>query len=208
MNPHRFLQDDDCERAALHALGALEPDAAVLYDAHLEICPLCRTEVAIHLPTVEALGGAADPASPPASLKARVMDRVRAGGDAVAIQAWKRWAPSDTGEGMVIVRGAGSWEKTGVLGVEVRRLFVDAAADRLTMLVRMAPGTSYPAHSHGGVEECYVLEGDLYGPDFEMRAGDYQRLEGGSVHGIQGTKDGCLLFIASSMNDELLPARP
>lgn len=85
---------------------------------------------------------------------------------------------------------------------------MDAANDRLTMLVRMNAGTSYPAHRHRGVEECYVLEGDLYGPNFEMRAGDYQRLAGGSVHGVQGTRGGCSLFIVSLMNDELLPSHP
>ena len=208
MSPHDILEDDDRERAALHAMGALEPDAMVLYDAHLEICPLCRAEVASHRGTVEALGRAAMSATPAPSVKERLMNAVRGGEDAAAIQTWKRWAPSATGEPMVIVRGGGAWEATGVDGVLVRRLFVDADNDRLTMLVRMAPGTEYPAHRHGGIEECYVLEGDLYGPDFEMRGGDYQRLEGGSVHGVQGTRGGCLLFIVSSMNDELLASRP
>jgi len=109
---------------------------------------------------------------------------------------------------MTLVRGDGDWEKTGVDGVEVRRLFVDVPNDRLTMLVRMAAKTEYPSHRHGGVEECFVLEGDIYGPGWEMRAGDYQRLEGGSVHGVQGSRGGCVLFIVSSLNDELLPSRP
>jgi anti-sigma factor ChrR (cupin superfamily) len=156
-----------------------------------------------------ALGRSLPPVAPPAALKDRLMERIRRGAgrdEPAAVQAWKRWLPNGPGEDNVIVRGAtGSWLPTAVDGVRVRRLFVDAAADRVTMLVRMDAGTSYPAHRHGGVEECYVLEGDIYGPDFEMTAGDYQRLAGGSVHGIQGTRGGCLLFIVSSMNDELLP---
>ena len=208
MTAHHFLGDEELERAALYSLAALEPDAARLYAAHLEICAHCRAEVDAHRRAIEALGRAVEPVAPPPSLKARLMDAARAPHDATAIQTWKRWAPSAPGEAMTIVRGDGAWETTGVDGVAVRRLFVDAANDRLPMLVRMAAGTSYPAHRHGGVEECYVLEGDLYGPDFEMRAGDYQRLDGGSVHGVQGTRGGCLLFIVSSMNDELLPSRP
>ena len=207
MNAHRILGPEELERAALYALDALEPDAARLYAAHLEICAPCQAEVAALRTAVEALGRAVEPVTPPPSLKARLMDVVRTAPEAEAIQTWKRWAPSATDEAMTIVRGDGAWETTGVDGVAVRRLFVDAANDRLTMLVRMAAGTSYPAHRHGGVEECYVLEGDLYGPNFEMRAGDYQRLDGGSVHGVQGTRGGCLLFIVSSMNDELLPSR-
>ena len=206
MTPHDILSNDDRERAALYALGALESDAAILYAGHLAACAACRAEVDSHRDAVAALGRAVDPVEPPPALKSRVLEAAHPEHDAAAIQTWKRWAPS-TGEAMTIVRDGGDWEKTAVSGIEVRCLYLDAANDRVTMLVRMAAGTSYPAHRHGGIEECYVLEGDLYGPDFEMRRGDYQRLEGGTVHGVQGTRDGCLLLIASSMHDELLPAR-
>jgi putative transcriptional regulator len=208
MTRHSILREDDRERAALHALGALDKDAAILFDAHLEICEACRAEVESHREAVAALGCSLDPVAPPDSLKTRLAEAVQAEREAAAIQTWKRWTPSAHGEAMTIVRGEDTWESTGVEGVEVRRLFVDVPNDRLTMLVRMAAGIEYPAHRHGGVEECYVLAGDLYGPGWEMRAGDYQRLEGGSVHGVQGTREGCVLFIASSMNDELLLSRP
>lgn len=208
MNVHPILGEEELERAALYSLGALDPDAAKHYAVHLEICAACQAEVNAHRAAVEALGRAVEPVTPPPSLKARLMDVARTPHASAPIQSWKQWAPSAMGEAMTIVRGDGAWETTGIDGVAVRRLFVDTANDRLTMLVRMAAGTSYPAHRHGGVEECYVLEGDLYGPNFEMQAGDYQRLDGGSVHGVQGTRGGCLLFIVSSMNDELLSSRP
>jgi putative transcriptional regulator len=150
----------------------------------------------------EALGRSLPPASPPAGLKDRLMERIRSG---AAVQAWKQWRPDSPDDNVIVRGGVSEWQPTAVEGVSVRRLFVDAAADRITMLVKMDAGTSYPAHRHGGVEECFVLEGDLYGPDFEMKAGDYQRLAGGSTHGVQGTRTGCLLFIVSSMNDDLLP---
>ena len=207
MTQHTTLLDDDRERAALHAVGALERDAAILYATHLEVCEACRAEVESHRAAVCALGRSLEPVAPPPSVKTRLATAVRAELDAAAIQKWKQWTPSAPGEAMTLVRGKDEWEATGVGGVEVRRLFVDKANDRLTMLVRMTAGTEYPAHRHAGVEECYVLEGDLYGTGWEMRAGDYQRLELGSVHGVQGTRGGCLLFIVSSMNDELLPSR-
>ena len=209
MKPHDVLGDDDRDRAALYALGALEADAAPLYEAHLTICPPCRAQVAATRAGMEALGRAPHPTDPPASLRERLLERIRSrGADAAAgpIQSWKRWRPNGPDETFVVVRGGeGGWESTAVPGVDVRRLFVDERNDRVTMLVRMAPGVEYPAHRHGGAEECYVLEGDLYGPDFAMTSGDYQRLEGGTVHGVQGTRGGCLLFIVSSMHDELLP---
>ena len=67
-------------------------------------------------------------------------------------------------------------------GIDVRTLHEDQAADRMTFLVRMSPGARYPAHHHTGVEECYVLSGDVsFGP-CRMTAGDYQVAEGGSDH--------------------------
>lgn len=209
MKPHDHLRDDDRDRAAQYAMGALDRGAVPLYEAHLEVCALCRAEVALCRDAVEALGRAVPPVQPPDDLKRRLIDGIGAsprGDECAGVQAWKRWAANSGGDTSIIVRGADTdWQATAVDGVRVRRLFVDAEADRITMLVRMDAGTAYPAHRHGGVEECFVLEGDLYGPDFQMKAGDYQRLVGGSTHGIQGTRAGCLLFIVSSMHDELLP---
>jgi hypothetical protein len=54
-----------------------------------------------------------------------------------------------------------------------------------------------------------VLQGDLrVGPTLHMRAGDYQRVEKGHQHPVQSTDGGCLLFIVSSLHDELVVAGP
>jgi anti-sigma factor ChrR (cupin superfamily) len=97
-----------------------------------------------------------------------------------------------------------AFEPTAIAGITVRRLSVDRAADRATMLVRMAPGTSYPPHRHGGAEECFVLSGDLHHEDRVMRAGDYELTTAGTRHERQWTDDGCLLLIRSSLSDELI----
>ena len=72
------------------------------------------------------------------------------------------------------------------------------------MLVRMAPGSSWPPHRHAGPEECYVLEGDIDVGGTRMTAGSYQRVTAGSEHPRQSTIDGCLLLLISSLHDELL----
>lgn len=206
MTPHRRLDEEARERIALYAVGALEPGEAASLEAHLEACRACRGELDALHSVVEEIASSVPPLEPPAYLKERLLERVRGGGP---VQPWKSWSPQRGGLPLVLVRREEApWEGTGVSGVEVRRLYVDPDADRVTMLVRMAPGSSYPAHRHAGVEECYVLEGDLYAQDFEMRAGDDQRLEGGSVHGVQATRNGCLLFIVSSMRDELISPAP
>lgn len=119
-------------------------------------------------------------------------------------QVWKQWSGDQASDPMFLVRGGEqSWEPTGIDGVETRRLFVDRERDQTTMLVRMAPGTSYPRHRHGGPEECFVLEGDLRVGEEVMHAGDYQRAAAGSHHPVQSTTKGCLLFLVSSLSDEL-----
>ena len=85
----------------------------------------------------------------------------------------------------------------------MRQLFVDRKQRSATMLIRMDAGASYPGHRHGGLEECYVLEGDLHHDDRVMRAGDFEVVSEGSRHGRQWTEGGCLLLIRSSLDDEL-----
>ncbi len=204
-------------RAALHALGALSPGEARDYADHLAGCALCRDDVDALSGVVTALGALAPAVEPPRDLKERLFRRVHeleaSASEAfhrrAVRQVWKQW-PAEAGAAAVVTvpaAGAG-WESTDVPGIDVRRLFVDPAADRVTMLVRMAPGTSYPAHRHGGVEECFVIEGELKVGDDVLHAGDYQRCDLRSVHVVQSTDTGCLLFIVSSMHDELLPGPP
>jgi anti-sigma factor ChrR (cupin superfamily) len=216
MRNHDALDDEARERAALHAVGALPPEEAVAYERHVEACAACRAELAALARTASELALLAPQATPPAGLKQRLLARfretpregLRAVPTAPSAQAWKQWqddAASAAGF-TLIARDAGAWEQTAFEGVEARRLFVDAHNDRVTMLVRMAAGSSYPAHVHGGPEECYVLEGDLDVGDVVMRAGDYQRMERGATHAVQSTRNGCLLFLVSSLQDELLAA--
>jgi len=126
---------------------------------------------------------------------------------AARVQVWKSWSPSAASkrDELTFVRADSSaWQSTSVAGIEARQLFVDAAQDRATFLVRMAAGTAYPAHVHAGAEECFVLEGDLTVGDLTMNAGDYQRAERGSKHGVQSTQHGCVLLLVSSLSDELI----
>ncbi len=158
----------------------------------------------------DAAGGLAESgprARPRQDLWPEIRARVRGNaGPAAPAQVWKQWRAGDTAAPEWLLRsGEGAFEPTDIEGIAVRRLYVDEEADRVTMLVRMEAGTAYPGHRHGGAEECYVLSGDLrIGSTTEMRAGDYQRMDAGSIHEVQSTRAGCLLLITSSRHDELL----
>lgn len=216
------------DSAALYVVGGLDPDEASAYRAHLDACGFCAAELrgseldiarADEALALEAVAQADAPAPSPA-LRERLLDGLELSGrDARSDQpgkldrSWRRWgaalpagaSTAGFSAGMYAVAGdAGGWEPTGIDGIEVKRLAADPARRSATMLVRMAAGTSYPAHRHGGVEECLVLAGDLQVGERELKAGDFQRCQTDSVHPVQSTRGGCLLFISSSQDDELV----
>jgi anti-sigma factor ChrR (cupin superfamily) len=211
MNTHEFLDDDLRDQAVRHALGSLaEPDARE-YRVHLEQCEVCRGEVESLSELTRDLVLIARPRTPRPELWDRVLERIRRPNavrrDDANIQVWKDWAPlaaAADDAGMTYVPADEPFQSTGAAGVDVRRLYVDHEERRVTLLVRMAPGSSYPAHEHAAHEECYVLHGDLRVGDLHMHAGDFQRAEKGSVHGVQSTDEGCVLMIVSSLDDRFV----
>lgn len=87
------------------------------------------------------------------------------------------------------------WEASPMPGVDRRRLDrVDADHDRVTTIVRYAPGSQFSPHVHGGGEEFIVLEGvfeDDYG---QWPEGSYIRNPPQSKH-TPGSKPGCIIFV-------------
>ena len=187
---HPLEQRGPQELAELNAAGALT--AAEL--AELDSKALGGEGAMLAaLSSVEAVRGAllasVLPEAAPARVRAALELRIRA--------ASKPRASDDVdAERMLILRSASmDWRETGVPGVQFRNLFADHESKRLTVLFRMAPGTVFPDHEHGGVEECYVLSGDLSIAGTVLRANDYIRVPKGGKHGEPRTTGGCLLLI-------------
>lgn len=203
----RELDPAALELAALYALSALAPDELAAVERDWREVPEFWAEVRSLRAAAAGLAAVGPRARPRRDLWLEIRARLEgacAPRDPAAVQVWRRWratgAPSQ-----VVVGAAGDFEPTDIPGIRVRRLFVDEPAGRVTMLVRMDPGTAYPAHRHAGQEECYVLEGDLeIGSEVELHAGDYQCMAAGSFHPVQATRAGCLLFLTSSVHDELV----
>ncbi len=192
------------ELAALYLAGAMTLDEVARFEEHLAAgCERCAAETCALDQTAAALLCTVDEVLPNPLLRQQLLSQVDEP-DETNPQVWKRWQAGPA-PGALFIRRAdeGEWQETGVAGVRVRDLFVDRAADQVTMLVRMAPGSSYPSHVHGGPEECLVLEGDLRVGADVLHAGDYQRAAPGSQHPAQSTERGCLLLIVSSLSDEL-----
>ena len=201
------MNEKQLEKLSAALLGAWDADESRAGRAELrQDSPGERETILDFVRALRALPYSLEAQAPPAALKAKILAAAqRPEPSAPAVQLWKAWATGASTEDLVIQRRSeGVWEATGVNGVEVKRLFVDAGRGYVSMLVRMAAGSSYPSHRHGGYEECFVLQGELSVGETVLYAGDYQRAEGGSVHAVQSTEQGCLLFIVSSQHDELL----
>lgn len=101
----------------------------------------------------------------------------------------------------VVMRPADrEWVASPAGGVErcmLDRVSLDDGAGevaRATSLVRFAPGSSFPSHTHGGGEEYLVLDGTFSDETGDFPAGTYVRNPIGTAHAPH-TKDGCTIFV-------------
>lgn len=79
----------------------------------------------------------------------------------------------------------------------VDRRLLDRIGDevaRATSLVRYAPASTFPTHSHGLGEEFYVLEGVFSDEHGDYPAGTYVRNPPGSAHAPR-TRPGCTILV-------------
>lgn len=88
-------------------------------------------------------------------------------------------------------------------GISCQLLSTDKEHRRVSMLVRLAPGTDYPPHRHAGVEELHLLHGELMINDRKLVPGDYNRAEPGSVDTRVWSGTGCTCLLVTSTQDEL-----
>lgn len=88
-----------------------------------------------------------------------------------------------------------SWEKTKFEGVETKTLMIDPKAGLLTVLLRMAPGTSLPDHEHVMIEQTYVLEGRLVDGECDVGPGQYVWRPAGSRHAAHCPDGGLMIAI-------------
>jgi len=200
---HVEPNDDLRELASLYALDALAQEEKAAYEAHLGAgCAVCVAEVTSFRKVTGAIGLTVNPVSPRTEWRRRVMETIARTPQPPAQKSPGVLYDKD---GVLIARPKEmNWTAGELPGVFLKVLFNDAVRGYTTAMVRMTPGTHYPSHRHTGVEELYLLEGDLFVGDLAMRAGDYCRGEAGSIHEEIATQNGCLFVVTSSHQDELL----
>ena len=182
---------DYLELVFLHALRVLPSSEISVLEAHLSECADCREEMEALRPIVGAfISWPADLLRPADSLWDRLASRIatETGREPV------RSVPEPQAES--------SWEEAAP-GLSFRLLATDTENDRVSMLVRLAPGVAYPPHTHVGVEELYLLSGELWIDDKKLYPGDYNRAEAGTGDQRVWSETGCTCVLLTSTRDRL-----
>jgi quercetin dioxygenase-like cupin family protein len=183
---------DRTERVSEHALRAMPASERRAFEAHVTECPDCRQELAAVRPVVDALiDWPTDILKPPTPLWERLAQRIAPDSDsAPSPEPEARWA------------GEPAWKEVAP-GISCKLLSTDAATERVSMLVRLAPGVAYPSHSHAGVEELHLLDGELWIEDRKLCPGDYNRAEPGTGDTRVWSETGCTCLLVTSFRDIL-----
>jgi quercetin dioxygenase-like cupin family protein len=184
-----------CERTervvelALRTLAAAEVPA---FEAHVQQCPECLAELVALQPIIDTMGDwPTDILRPPRPLWYRLTSRIAAeAGTEPSHLPEERWADEP------------DWKEVAP-GISCKLLATDATTSRVSMLVRLAPGIAYPPHTHDGVEELHLLDGELWIEARKLAPGDYNRAEPGTADRRVWSETGCTCVLVTSADDIL-----
>jgi anti-sigma factor ChrR (cupin superfamily) len=182
-----------CEQAELvsaHAIRALSPGAAPMVEEHIRSCPHCRRELETLRPVLDALAAwPADVLRPAPALQERLARRIASDTGALVPPPAAQWSEPQ-------------WEEVAP-GISCKLLATDADKGVVSMLVRLVPGAEYPPHTHAGVEELHLLDGELWIDERKLFPGDYNRAEPGTGDKRVWSETGCTCVLITSTRDIL-----
>ena len=182
---------DQSAQVSAYAIHALPPEEAAAVEVHIASCSHCREQLETLRPVVDSfVFWPTDVLRPSASLQERLAHRIAA----------------ETGENLVLPPARQwhepAWEEVAP-GIFCKLMSTDTKAHRVSMLVRLLPGVEYPAHTHAGLEELFLLDGELWIDGRKLYPGDYNRAEALSGDKRVWSETGCTCVLITSTRDIL-----
>ena len=183
-----------CEHSEItcaYVAQALTSSEASVAEAHIASCSECQREVESLRPVLDTfVSWPTDVLRPTTSLQARLALRIaEETGEQPVVPLAPQWSEPE-------------WEQVAP-GIECKLLATDTARHRVSMLVRLAPGASYPPHTHAGVEELHLLDGELWIDERKLFPGDYNYGAPGAGDERVWSETGCTCVLITSTNDIL-----
>jgi quercetin dioxygenase-like cupin family protein len=174
--------------AEIYALGALDGDELAEFQAHLSAgCAECQRRVNEIREAFTSVPSTIEQLTPPDRVKSRIFEQIDA---------------DKPGYSFILAKD-GAWKEIAQ-GISAKVLNMDPDRQRVTALVRMAPGSRYDNHRHTRTEELVVIEGSCYCGGKLLQKGDYHRAEAGSIHLDTYSDDGSLMLMITSVQNERL----
>jgi anti-sigma factor ChrR (cupin superfamily) len=187
------LDSNLCKEAAqlsAYVTQALPPDEAAAMEAHIASCPQCRQDLETLRAVVDSFAcWPTDVLRPPVSLRERLVQRIAENG--IIDVASAEWESDDP-----------AWAEVAP-GIFCKLMATDTVHHRVSMLVRLLPGVEYPPHTHAGLEELFLLDGELWIDDRKLYPGDYNRAEAGTGDKRVWSETGCTCVLITSTQDVL-----
>jgi anti-sigma factor ChrR (cupin superfamily) len=181
---------------ASYALAALERGDTELMKAHLPTCAECQEEYQSVSMVTNTLSAWRYQTLPPLAPSWNQLAQRVAG------QPQKQAAVRSAAPAPVKDWSEPRWKEVAP-GISCKLLSTDVEADRVSMMVRLAPNTDYPPHRHAGVEELYLLEGELWIDDRKLEPGDYNCAQPGTSDQRVWSETGCMCLLITSPSDQL-----
>jgi hypothetical protein len=182
---------DHEELVSLYLLLALPPSERREAETTMAGCAECRDELEALRPVLGAfVSWPRDVLRPPAPLWERLARRIGAE-TGTELSADSASVPES------------DWEDAAP-GISYKILARDTENKRVSLMVRLAPGAAYPPHRHGGVEELYLLDGELWIDSRKLYPGDYNRAESGTGDQHVWSETGCTCVLLTSTEDILM----
>jgi len=185
---------NDCDKAELacaYALDILPTSEVPAIQGHIATCSVCQREVESLQPVLSRfISWPTDVLRPSSSLQTRLAFRIAEETAAPPLlPSVRQWSEPQ-------------WEQVAP-GIECKLLATDTERHRVSMLVRLAPGASYPGHTHAGVEELHLLDGELWIDQRKLFAGGYYHAAPGSNDDRVWSETGCTCVLLTSTRDIL-----
>ena len=135
--------------------------------------------------------------TPPAHLKDKLMDSLK--------ERPKQATSTTVGEAVpgytFMLDSGGEWRELPVNGARIKELSCSKENGTAVFILEMDPGARLPSHDHRGMEEAFVLHGDLQMRGQVLRAGDYMRAEPGTKHQDLYSEEGCRALLITSLDN-------
>ena len=185
---------NECESAEIactYALQVLPISEVATAEAHVGSCQDCQREVkSLRAVVNRFVSWPIDVLRPTTSLQMRLMLRIaEESGQQPVLPPARQWSEPE-------------WEQVAP-GIECKLLATDTERNRVSMLVRLVPGASYPSHTHAGVEELHLLAGELWIDERKLFPGDYNHAPPGTYDERVWSETGCTCVLITSIKDRL-----